>query len=222
MSAFLGPIHYIMFDRIKLVAARAQYVRQFVEEKMAPAQQEEFAAKIAPFWQLPEDADLEEQIGGTPIHAWLQTSMESVIQAEAALFAELCNRPERENQIAARVREHGLRVGEALLTEDPEIGTNAKRLLQVIDHTVLGSMPCDRVSEVIAVSESSYIERRDLLFHAALIEKTACDVELWLRLQEAWMMGLVSAIPGTKLVRAEVTVDGRRQFDDRLMLNPEN
>jgi hypothetical protein len=221
VSAFLGPIHFIMYERIQLVAARAQFVRQFAEAKMAPSQKEEFASSLQNHWKLPADGPLEELIGDTPIHAWLQQSMEETIVAEAALFAALCDRPERISQIAGIMRDHGLRVGEALLTQDPEIAKNATRLLQLIDHTVLGSMPCDHVSDVIATSATSYIERRDLLFHSRLVEAGGTDLDTWLTLQEAWMMGLVSAVPGAKLVRAEVTVDGRRLFDDRLMLTPE-
>ena len=92
VSAFLGPIHYIMFERIQIVAARAQFVREFAEERMAPSQKTAFAAQLEAFWKLPEDGDLETQIGDTPIHAWLQLSMENVIMAESALFAVLCDR----------------------------------------------------------------------------------------------------------------------------------
>jgi hypothetical protein len=214
MSAVLGPIHHVMYERIRLTATRQEDLAEFARAQMSPGQREELEARWT-LRQSPPAGDLALQIGDQPIHSWLQALMESVLLSEAQLWALLADRPERRAFLLGRLRDHGRAVGEIQLRE---VGADARRLLQVIDRVLLTSMPCDRVSEVLAAGERAFIVRRDLLFHAPLWERAGLSEELALAAHEAWLQGLCSACADARLVRAEVRVDGRRVFDDRLSL----
>ncbi len=217
MSAFLGPIHHVMHERLGLVAGRQEELAAFVRERMSPGQRADFESA----WTLrhaPPQGNLSELIGEQPIPRWLQEQMEGLLRSEGQLWALLADRPERRVQLLAFLRGHGLRVGEALLEADPALGEDARRLLQAVDRVLLTSLPCDRVSEVLAAGERAFIVRRDLLFHAEHWRAAGLAEELALGGHEAWLAGLVSALPDARLVRAEVSQGGRRLFDDRLSL----
>jgi len=217
MSAFLGPIHHIMFQRIRLVGERQDELAAAVTTRMSPGQREELERA----WSLvhhPAEGELGELIGDAPIHAWLQREMEATLLSEAQLWALAGDRPERRAAVLAAIRDHGRDTGEALRDADPGAVHDARRLLQLIDRVLLASMPCDRVADVVAAAEGSFIVRRDLLFHQDLWRRAGLSEELALAGHEAWLQGLVSAFPG-RLVRAEVVSGGRRLFDDRFLLH---
>jgi hypothetical protein len=217
MSAFLAPIHHQMFQRIELAAARQEDLAAYARGRMSPGQCEELEARWTLRHELPA-GELEELIGGAPIHAWLQGQMEAQLVSEAQLWALLADRPERRGLVLGRLREHGLRLGEALLTERPELAGDLRELPRELERVVLESMPCDRVSQVVAASAGACIVRRDLLFHARLWQKAGLDEELALACLEGWMRGLHEALPGLRFTRAAVQVEGRRLFDDRVSL----
>jgi hypothetical protein len=217
VSATLGPIHHVMYERIGLAAVRQKDLHEFATARMSPGQREQLAAA----WTLhhqPPAGDLAELIAAAPIHAWLLEQMESLLLSESQLWALLADRPERAAQVRARLHEHGVRLGEALLTEDPLLATDARRLLAAVERVLLQSMPCDPVSQVLASSERAFILRRDLLFHQSLWRHAGLAGELALELHGAWMAGLMDALPGVRFTRTEVTAGGRRLFDDRLTM----
>lgn len=217
MSAFLGPIHHLMYERIGLVAARQEDLASFALARMSPGQREALGGLWALRHQAPAGA-LETLIGEAPIHAWLQREMETQLLSESQLWALLADRPERRAHVLVRLHEHGLRVGEALLTGTPDMAGDARVLLQQVDRVVLQSMPCDHVSQVVAAGASSFIVRRDLLFHVHLWERAGLSEELALACQESWMRGLYSVVQDLCFTRAEVRSEGQRLFDDRLSL----
>lgn len=218
MSAFLGPIHHIMFGRITLAAARQQDLLHFVQARMSPGQ----AEALQTGWtlrHLPPQGDLEELIAQAPIHAWLQNQMERVLDSEAQLWALMTDRPERLRLVAGHLREHGLRLGEALLSEDAMRAVDARRWLQAVDSSLLEGMPCDHLSQVVAAGDKAFIVRRDLLAHHRHWERAGLPEEAALHLHGAWMDGLMQALPGARFTRVEVQAEGQRCFDDRLSLN---
>lgn len=216
MSAFLGPIHHIMFERIRLVDQRQQDLLAFAREAMSPTQ----AAALPQLKSLPE-GDLEELIADAPIHAWLQSQMESVMHSEFRLWAALADTPDRLRRVAQRLQMHGRQRGLNLLGERPEMAVDARLILQEVNRILLTSMPCDHVSEVIAASPKAFIERRDLLFHERIWQRAGLDESKALQLQEAWMVGLYSAFDKLRYSRVEMTISGQRYFDDRVSLQLE-
>jgi hypothetical protein len=216
MSAFLGPIHQIMFERIRLVDERQQDLLDFVREAMSPSQAEALPQLV----NLPA-GELAELIGQAPIHAWLQSQMEAVMQSEFRLWATLADTPDRLRRVAQRLQAHGRQTGLKLLEERPEIAGDARLILQEVNRILLTSMPCDHVSEVIAASPKAFIERRDLLFHERIWQRAGLDESKALQLQEAWMVGLYSAFDKLRYSRVEMTIGGQRYFDDRVSLQLE-
>jgi hypothetical protein len=222
MSAFLGPIHYLMYDRILLAAERESFIYDFVSDKMSPGQKDELKQKHAEYAHQLETGDLAEMIGATPIHSWLQEAMEATIVSEAALIGIIADKPEREAVVFGAAREHGMKVGEKLSWELPAVKESAQDVLQHMDRLMLTSMPCDRIAEVLAVNDKSFIVRRDLLFHEPLWNRAKVNAELMIKYQELWLQGFFSAMGSVKFIRAEVQAGGRRMWDDRFMFNQEN
>jgi hypothetical protein len=219
MSAVLGPIHLVMFERIGLAALRQSWLRRQVEEQMSPGQRRELDMKLAAGWYEAPAGDLGDLIGGAPIHGWLKEQMERQIFSEAQLLAAVCDRPERRGEVLEILRDHGRRVGEGLLADDPQVAGDARRLLRQVDRILLTSLPCDPVSRVLMDDERATITRRDLLFHQEVWQRAGLDDETALAAQEAWLAGVHEVIPGVRWLRAEVQSEGRRYFDDRVRLD---
>ena len=219
MSAFLGPIHGVMYERIRLAAARQNWLRVHVEERMSPAQRAELAEALAGAWHMPPEGELASLVGPSPIHPWLQEQMQRTLFSEAKLLAAVADRPERLQPVLRILADHGRRVGEGLLAEDPGVAGDARRLLHQVDRLLLTSMPCDPVSRLLIDDERATIVRRDLLFHRPIWERAGLAEETALAAQEAWLAGLYDALPGVKFLRAPVVLDGRRWFDDRVRLS---
>lgn len=217
MSAFLGPIHHIMYGRIQLAAARQQDLLDFVQQRLSPGQGESLQAAWTLRHELPA-GELEELIGDFPIHGWLQRQLEAQLESEAQLWALLADRPERLRMVATHLRQHGLRLGEALLSEDGGRATDARRWLQAVDFSLLEGMPCDHLSQVVAAGEKAYIVRRDILAHGRHWTRAGLAEDTALQLHNAWMEGLMDALPSARFTRSEISVDGQRLFDDRLSL----
>lgn len=218
MSAMLGPIHAIMYERIRLAGARQLWLRERVEERMSPGQREALAERLAASWHLPPAGELAELVGDAPIHGWLQQEMEATLFSEACLLVAVADGTDRVRQALQHVREHGQRVGEGLLAEDPTVADDARRLLRQVDRLLLTSMPCDPVSKVLIDAERASIVRRDLLFHEPIWRRAGLDAETALDAQEAWLSGLYKVLPGVRFLRADVKLDGKRWFDDRVRL----
>jgi hypothetical protein len=217
VSAFLGPIHHIMYGRIQLAAARQQDLLDFVTPRLSPGQAEALLAAWTLRHALPQ-GELGDLIGEAPIHGWLQRQLEAQLESEAQLWALLSDRPERLRLVAGHLRQHGLRLGEALLSEDGERAKDARRWLQAVDAALLEGMPCDHLSQVVAAGEKAYIVRRDLLAHSGHWQRAGLAEDAAIDLHGAWMAGMMEALPGARFTRNEVAVEGQRLFDDRLSL----
>jgi len=206
-----------MFGRMELAAARQQHLLDFVQARMSPSQRENLHAAWTLAHALPQ-GPLEELIGDAPIHGWLQHQLEALLESEAQLWALVGDRPERLRMVRSQLHSHGLRLGEALLSEDGGRAGDARRWLQAVDLSLMEGMPCDHLSQVVAVGERSFIVRRDLLAHARHWRSAGLPEASALEMHGAWMEGLMDALPAARFTRSEVTVEGQRLFDDRLTL----
>ena len=90
MSMFLGPIHYWLFNKIQLVEAREIEVALAFKEKYGDEVTALVDANCAEHRQYYDNATpLEDMIGATPIHQYLDGAIRQVETREAALLTAL-------------------------------------------------------------------------------------------------------------------------------------
>lgn len=152
MSAFLGPIHYWLFNKIQIVEEREQLLKKAFAQNW-PAEAEEISQKVEARYGPPYgEAALEEIIGDAPIHQWLSAAIEQTETREAAYLAYFLDKYGKQALETTQVayQEHGYIVGQQA-QEDPRVkAQDPQSFYMLLLNYLLDGMPCDHVTETKA------------------------------------------------------------------------
>lgn len=188
MSAFLAPIHYWLFKKIRLVEKREQKLFELAND-MCNATAEELQEQV---WQtygqpLP-DKDLSEMIDQSNIHGWLQKQINIVETREAAFIKEL----------TSMCGSAGLdTAAKAFEADAAECGADAKAagkydlskasgIYQAMNDYFLNGMPCDQ-ADMLVENSADQVAWQDV---SGLKEKNwtrvAVDSKIMTSLYRVW------------------------------------
>jgi hypothetical protein len=210
MSAFLGPIHYMMFNKIKIASDRSRFVVEAFREKHGSTADE--TVKSA----LPEglvdfgDTPLDELLGTNPIHQFLQGLIDKVEAAEATVVTAFLYRfpDDAEEILEESFFEHGRRTGERLLKDRPNADPLAA-FQQVVGSNYLEGMPCDQVSSYRMLGKETLEVTHSDCLHKAKWEEVGAPTHVMCKLMDKWVEGCAKAVsPGLTIKRTESIVDG--------------
>ncbi|MFQ5432699.1 MAG: L-2-amino-thiazoline-4-carboxylic acid hydrolase [Nitrospinota bacterium] len=214
MSMFLGPIHYMMFNKIKIAAGRSAAVISTFEKKY-PAETGETVQAALPDGVVDfSGAVLEEILGDSPIHGFLQSLIDKVEISEASLVTALLYRfPDDANELLMDAfRSHGAETASAVQAESP--GQSVENML--MQHYLEG-MPCDQVSSYRTDGNGSTIVEHSDCVHKNKWESAGAPFETMCELLDAWVEGFAAALaPGVKLERTEAISKGASQCSCKL------
>ncbi len=182
MSAFLGPIHYWLYNKIQLQQG-------IVEELYALGAgcglslQEDCEARYGTSPNRP----LEEMIDHGNIHGWLQ---ERVSQVEYKYAYSITRLIHQDKSVKERLKEllhhKGSELGRSLQGQVQ----NAPQLFKVISDNLLDGMPCDHANRILGQEESEVIWTRSTCVHSNYWEEVGGDIGLYYELREDWIRGL--------------------------------
>lgn len=136
MSAFLGPIHFWLYNKIRF--------QEYLIDALC-------ARAVSEGWLAEEDTrkfvstdrrELQDAIDESNIHGWLQGRIHDGEGRYAALVTTLLDGNENRLQI---LKDVAFQTGKAKRTEVP---TNAPEAFHQLDNTLLNGMPCDQVMKV--------------------------------------------------------------------------
>jgi len=182
MSAFLGPIHYWLYNKIQLQ-------EELIKDIVAYGEKEQWKAfadgSLAEKTVNKELRPLNELIDVMNIHGWLQ---ERVQDAEAryallvtTLLAEDSSRLSSLEDIAFQFgQKHAL-----------EADSDASDAYRKIDDSLLNGMPCDRVNVLTEqdVDRTSWQQEEDI--HAPFWEAVSGDPKVYYQLRRKIMEGML-------------------------------
>ena len=182
MSAFLGPIHYWLYNKIQLQEELIKDIVAYGEKE----QWKTFAdGNLAEKTVNKELRPLNELIDVMNIHGWLQ---ERVQDAEAryallvtAVLAEDSSRLSSLEDIAFQFgQKHAL-----------EADSDASDAYRKIDDSLLNGMPCDRVNVLTEqdVDRTSWQQEEDI--HAPFWEAVSGDPKVYYQLRRKIMEGML-------------------------------
>ena len=194
MSMFLGPIHHLMWERIRLVSERDRFVgERIVEELGAEAAPvvERARSESGHAW---DEAPLEAQVGEAPIHGFLQDKVDRVEASEAALVAAVGDAlGERGREALTRAfTRHGREFAGRLREESGVEIDDLEGVQELLETYVLEGMPC------VGGGTSRLEEGGPLLFarpvglHSYYWERVGAAPELMLDLGGKWIEGLLA------------------------------
>lgn len=186
MSAFLGPIHLWLYNKIQIQNSMIEAIAN-LGEKVVPNLRDELVSKYG----VSETRPLEEVIDEGNIHGWLQ---ERVSQAEYKLAYSITTLLKNEPNIASEIEKVFFEKGKESSTM---IGQgNAIDAYKVIGDSLLDGMPCDHANSVIENSEDKVIWRRNICVHQDYWDEVGGDINNYYKFREAFIRG---ALQGTNL-----------------------
>ena len=202
MSAYLGPIHYWLYNKIKWQEALTQEILCFAQGKgntsLSFALNEKYAS-------LPTES-LEESINTSNIHGWLQEKVDLVERRFAFVVeALLADCFISLDELLEVTKNFGSSHSE--LTS----ATTAPEAYQYLNNQLLDGMPCDHVNSLTSSSEEQVIWTRTRQIHTSYWSEASNAKQLYDLLRNALVEGMITPTSLEFLVKEENVFEIRRR-----------
>lgn len=192
MSAFLGPIHYWLYNKIVLFEELEKSLVDNYKEKYGEVSQIVFKKYCTQYDDpIQPNQPLENIIDQSDIHGWLQEKISTAETRQAAFLNEIFNTYGSEaielalNVYAAQGKEVGAR------SQASQAPSSAPELFKELNNFILDGMPCDRVNEFI-VSEEDHLEWRTVsCLHIGYWQSVGADPDIFYNLRKQWITAFV-------------------------------
>lgn len=187
MSAFLGKIHYWLYNKIQI---HEKFIEDIIDLSKSKGYDSETLlnesySKFGP----PVKGELEEKIDHANIHGWLQGRIVSVESRLAYIVTELL----KENVVSKEeigniFYENGKDTMKNLALEEIAL----EDIFNLIFDYMIEGMPCDRVNEVTYSSEDVFEWRTLIDIHKEYWDDVKGDVENFYYFRDSWINGFLS------------------------------
>ena len=196
MSAFLGPIHHWLFNKIKLVEERERKLVFAFSEKYGAEIDEIASANRTKYGEYYDGTSLEELVGQAAIHEFLSMEIAKVETREAALIAALISKygEEAKALALATAKEHGRAFGEGQTADADTDDATADDVYKAVKNTFLDGMPCDHVVEVKEATETELVEMHTDCLHRAYWKTAGADEVTMCDYLGSWIDGIVAGL----------------------------
>lgn len=173
MSLFLGPIHYWLYNKIKIQ-------NDITEEiiNLSPSLRQELGySHLRP---------LEEVIDTSNIHGWLQ---QSISLAEKRLAQAVTSLLKNVTDALCKLEEIFYNYGRKITQEYRDISPS--QFYKLINDTLLDGMPCDRVNSIITEDENKVIYQRRACVHKEFWDEAGGDINIYYHLRNKLSEGML-------------------------------
>lgn len=186
MSAFLGKIHYLLYNKIQLNEDLLEGILNFAEGKNIPVK--DIENKVYEEYGYPERRVLEEVIDQGNIHGWLQGKIQSVEDRTAAIVTELIDKYSINiDDISKIYYENGKKIMKSIDVEN----FVPKDLFDIIFTYMLEGMPCDMINKPVFESENEFSWETARCIHKQHWDKVHGDINNFYTLRTAWIDGFL-------------------------------
>lgn len=191
MSAFLGPIHHWLYNKIKIQHDIVEDIISLTENKQLNLNMKE---KLIEQYGDAEMKPLEEVIDVNNIHGWLQKKVSLEENRLAYAVTKLLNENASiMNELKSLFKNKGAEV--STLTENDSVND----IYKTINDTLLDGMPCDHANIVISQEDEEVIWKRNVCVHEDYWNAVGGDISNYYLLREEFIKGM--------LEKANVTYD---------------
>lgn len=207
MSAFLGKIHYWLYNKIQLHERLVQDILELAEK--GGYNTETLINDSYSKFGMPITGSLEENIEHSNIHGWLQQRITSVESRLAYVVTELLN-----NNIIRKedIADIFYKNGENAMKELQINEGSPQDFFNLISDYMLEGMPCDRVNEVVENNETEIIWNTTSDLHRDYWDQVQGDVGNFNYFVDSWINGFLNASgTGYKYIRQENDVKSIRK-----------
>ena len=182
MSAFLGPIHTWLYNKIKFQDELTKKIMDLVSQK---GYEEELLSQLDNRYGRLEEGELADIIEESNIHGWLQDKI-TVVENCLAFFVTIVTdkHPERIVDINDAVYEFGK---EHAVTN----GISVKEVYGYLDNLLLNGMPCDRVNDITNEDENSITWNQTVDIHETYWKIINGNVEYYYAIRKSLIVGML-------------------------------
>lgn len=208
MSAFLGPVHHWLFNKIVLFenleeSINNDAIANYGDEalKIAQATKEQYGEFIP---KLP----LENLIDTDNIHGWLQGKISVAEKRQSATLKGFIDSFGQDmiQLIEKNYIHQGTEVGK-IAARDGDV-SNAPAIHRQLNNYMLEGMPCDNVNS-ITVSESEFLEwNASSCLHKPYWDIVGANAEIMYKLRFAWIKAFVEGANNTFTYKSASTDEG--------------
>ncbi len=183
MSAFLGPIHYWLYNKIKIQHDIIENIISLIEEKDSRLNIRE---KTYEKYGDEEIKPLEEVIDVNNIHGWLQNKISIEESRLAYAVSTILNEnPNLLQDLKDFFKKEGAKVSD--LSENDGLD----KIYKTISDTLLDGMPCDRASIVVAQDENEIVWKRNQCVHENYWNSVDGDIKNYYLLRDEFIKGML-------------------------------
>ncbi len=199
MSAFLGKIHYWLYDKVKLQEKLIENVIELAEEKGYKS--EDMLRVSYSRYGFPAAGLLENQIDETNIHGWLQEKIKSVESRLAYVVTELLqNKVITEGEVADVFYKNAV----GTMKELDISKSSPHDFFNLIFDYIIEGMPCDNVNRITENSETKITWETTKNLHKDYWEEVGGDSSNFNNFRDSWINGFLSESGmGYKYTRTE-------------------
>ena len=180
MSAFLGPIHFWLYNKIKLQDDLVEDIL-VLADKLGIELREELDQR---FGKLPQES-LENIIDESNIHGWLQTKVGVVERRLAYTVTKLLS---LEASYLDEIKSIAYEFGKNKIEGKKD---TPKDVFQLLNNTLLDGMPCDHANALISESDQKVTWKRNVCVHGDYWEEVEGDISVYYALRDEIIKGLV-------------------------------
>jgi len=194
MSAFIGPIHYWLYGKIKVVNSRERHIAEAAAAVCGDTV-EEIQEQVWQTYGTPlPDVDLGELIDHGNIHGWLQRQINIAESREAALVKELVEQCGTAKALLEDVfREHGAKYGQEAAGEGRHELASAPGIYKALNDYYLNGMPCDQSDLEVESKPEIYAWSSGECIQQPNWKRAGVDEALIKGLYQLWLGAFVSA-----------------------------
>ena len=183
MSAFLGPIHFWMYNKIQVQQQIVEGLLEISKESIPGLKKE-----LDDLYGESETAPLEEIIDEGNIHGWLQSRVSQVEYKLAYTVTEILK---LDSDQLARIQEvfeeNGKKIAASVKI------SSASQAFKLMNDSLLDGMPCDHVNSVIKESDDETVWKKNSCVHSLYWEQVAGKVVIYYQLRDCYLAGLLFA-----------------------------
>lgn len=191
MSAFLGPIHHWLFNKIKLQEQLEERLLFIYKEKYGNEIDEIEKTSIVRYGKPVRKKSLENEIDTSNIHGWLQDKIAKAETRLAFILAEVF-RKYKEEAVEIALNEYisqGKQCGNEVKSKN--IANTAPQIYKAINDYLLDGMPCDRVNIITENSDTNVQWKTVECLHRNYWKEAGADLDTLYKLRFNWIKAFV-------------------------------
>lgn len=183
MSAFLGPIHFWLYNKIKIQNDIVEEILDYAENNFSNNMRENFYKEFG-------DGDLKALDGVidvTNIHGWLQERLTQVEKKLAYLVTKLTKTNPKNFDIIKDIFK-----SKAAEVSKLDKNSGLDEIYKAINDTLLDGMPCDHANSMVSHDNNEIIWKRNVCLHQEYWDEAEGDIKDFYRLRDEFIEGLLS------------------------------